>query len=227
MPGEVVAVVGATGTGKTTLGRLLDKSYDGYRGRILVDGVDLTEIDTDDLRNGIAAVRQDIQLFSADLGFNIDLDNAQVGEEHRAAAAALVRADMLVERLGWGHLLRERGADLSVGEGQLITFARTMAHDPSVVIMDEATASIDSLTEQRIQAAIAAIMESKTAIVIAHRLSTIKQADRICVMERGQIVEEGTHDALLEQNGAYADLVRAGYAAVHGTTAVVDEAPGA
>jgi ATP-binding cassette subfamily B protein len=227
MPGEVVAVVGATGSGKTTLGRLLDKSYDGYRGRILVDGVDLTEIDTDDLRHGIAAVRQDIQLFSADLGFNIDLDNAQVGEEDRAAAAALVRADMLVERLGWGHLLRERGADLSVGEGQLITFARTMAHDPSVVIMDEATASIDSLTEQRIQAAIAAIMESKTAIVIAHRLSTIKQADRICVMERGQIVEEGTHDELLEQNGSYADLVRAGHAAVHGTTAVVDEAPGA
>lgn len=224
-PGEVVAVVGATGSGKTTLGRLLDKSYDGYRGSIRVDGVDLNDIDTGDLRRGIAAVRQDIQLFSADLGFNIDLDNEQVSTDQRAAAAAVVRADMLVERLGWGHLLRERGADLSVGEGQLVTFARTMAHDPAVVIMDEATASIDSLTEQRIQEAIAAIMERKTAIVIAHRLSTIRRADRICVMDRGQIVETGTHAELLEQDGAYAALVRAGHAAVHGAR-MAEEVPG-
>ena len=122
-------------------------------------------------------------------------------------------------------MLRERGADLSVGEGQLISFARTMAYDPSVVIMDEATASVDSVTEQRIQDAIAAIMERKTAIVIAHRLSTIKQADRICVMDRGQIVEQGSHDELMAKNGAYADLVHAGLAAVHGHK-LVEQPPG-
>ena len=208
-PGEVVAIVGATGSGKTTLGRVLDKSYGGYRGSITVDGEELRELRTDQLREKLAAVRQEIQLFSAPLGFNVDLDNDRIDEAQRDDAATVVRASQLVERLGWGHLLKERGSDLSVGEGQLVTFARAMAHDPMVVIMDEATASIDSLTEARIQDAIEAIMEEKTAIVIAHRLSTIQKADRIFVMDHGRIVEHGDHQTLLAANGVYTSLVHA------------------
>jgi len=208
--GEVVAVVGATGSGKTTLGRLLDKSYEGYRGSITVDGYELSEIRTDSLRKHVSAVRQDIQLFSADMSFNVDLNNPGIAQVQRQEAAALVRADELIGRLGWDHVLRERGADLSVGEGQLLTFARAMAHAPAVGIMDEATSSIDSITEARIQDAIEAIMATKTAIVIAHRLSTIQKADRIVVMDRGQIVEQGTHPELLALDGRYAALVEAG-----------------
>ena len=212
-PGEVVAIVGATGSGKTTLGRVLDKSYEGYRGSITIDGEELRDLKTDALRQRVAAVRQDIQLFSAPLSFNVDLSNEQISEAKREEAVDLVRVNELIERLGWGHLLKERGAELSVGEGQLVTFARAMAHDPTVVIMDEATASIDSMTEQRIQAAIEAIMKEKTAIVIAHRLSTVQQADRIFVMDQGQIVEQGDHTTLLAENGRYAALVRAAEAA--------------
>jgi ATP-binding cassette subfamily B protein len=212
-PGEVVAIVGATGSGKTTLGRVLDKSYEGYRGSVHLDGIELSEIKTDVLREHVSAVRQDIQLFSAPLTFNVALGNDGISADQRAVAAEVVRAQDLVERLGWDHQLRERGSELSVGEGQLVTFARTMAHDPAVVIMDEATASIDSMTEKRIQEAIEAIMEDKTAIVIAHRLSTIQHADRILVMDAGKIVERGTHTELLGINGHYARLVEAGEAA--------------
>jgi ATP-binding cassette subfamily B protein len=209
-PGEVVAIVGATGSGKTTLGRILDKSYEGYRGSIQIDGNELSQIKTADLRRQVAAVRQDIQLFGATVRFNVGLDNPSISNEMQIEASAVVRADDMVERLGWDHLLRERGADLSLGEAQLLTFARAMAHDPVVVIMDEATASIDSLTERRIQEATAAIMSEKTSIVIAHRLSTIRGADRIAVMDNGQIVEMGTHEELLSRGGPYARLVAAG-----------------
>jgi ATP-binding cassette subfamily B protein len=126
------------------------------------------------------------------------------------ASAMLVHADSVVDRVGWDHVLRERGADLSVGEGQLLTFARAMAHDLSVVILDEATASIDSLTEQLIQDALARIFERKTVIVIAHRLSPVERANRIVVLDRGRVVEPGTHNELLAAEGAYALLVRAG-----------------
>jgi ATP-binding cassette subfamily B protein len=209
-PGEVVAVVGATGSGKTTLTRILDTSYTGYRGSITLDGRELSGLRPRDVRRHIAGVRQDPQLFSETVQFNVDLGNPDIDVGATQDAAALVHADQVVERVGWEHVLRERGADLSVGEGQLLTFARAMAHDLSVVILDEATASIDSITEQLIQDALVRIFERKTVIVIAHRLSTVERADRIVVMDRGRIVEQGTHNELMAAEGFYFKLVRAG-----------------
>ncbi len=209
-PGEVVAVVGATGSGKTTLTRLLDTSYTGYRGSILIDGKELGTLCARDVRRHMAGVRQDPQLFSESVQFNVDLDNPDIDAHRRQWAADMVHADQVVERVGWEHTLRERGADLSVGEGQLLTFARAMAHDTEVVILDEATASIDTLTERLVQDALARIFEQRTVIVVAHRLSTVERADRIVVMDRGRIVEQGSHAQLMEADGPYALLVKAG-----------------
>jgi len=209
-PGEVVAIVGATGSGKTTLTRLIDTSYAGYRGSITLDGRELSSLRASEVRGHIAGVRQDPQLFSESVRFNIDLGNENITDEWTESSAELVHADEVVRRIGWQHILRERGADLSVGEGQLLTFARAMAHDPEIIILDEATASIDTMTEQLIQDALEKLFERKTVIVIAHRLSTVERADRIVVLDNGRIVEQGCHDELLELDGHYAMLVRAG-----------------
>ncbi len=212
--GQVVAIVGSSGSGKTTLTRLLDRSYQGYRGSIQIDGVELSTCSVPSLRKNVVSVRQDIQIFSRSLWFNVVLENPEISREQALQAAKLTCADTFIERLGWDKVLRERGADLSVGEGQLLTFARTMALDASVVILDEATASVDSVTEAKIQQAIENIFSQKTVIVIAHRLSTIQQADKIVVLEQGAIVEQGTHEQLLSYNGRYAELVEAGQAAI-------------
>jgi ATP-binding cassette subfamily B protein len=211
-PGEVVAIVGPTGCGKTTVARLLTRAYDGYSGHILLDGHELSEIDPAVVRNAVNMVRQDVHLFPDTVRFNIDLGDPRISFDQTRAAAELVHAISFIEKQpdGWGHVLKERGSDLSVGQGQLLTFARTMAHDPQVVILDEATASVDSVTEALIQGAIANILSRKTVIVIAHRLSTITAADRILVMDAGKIIERGSHRQLMAQGGRYAGLVASG-----------------
>lgn len=213
-PGQVVAIVGSSGSGKTTLSRLLDRSYEGYRGSILLDGVELSACALPDLRKNVVSVRQDIQIFSRSVEFNITLDNPNISHDIAQEAVELTCADRMVADIGWDKVLRERGSDLSVGQGQLLTFARMMAVNAPVVILDEATASVDSVTEQQIQQAIENIFSKKTVIVIAHRLSTIQKADKIIVLEKGVIIEEGTHASLLAKGGRYAHLVEAGKSVV-------------
>ncbi|HET6837760.1 MAG TPA: ABC transporter ATP-binding protein [Gemmatimonadales bacterium] len=206
-PGRTVALVGHTGAGKTTIVNLLLRFYDPTRGRILVDGVDIRDLSTSDLRSLIGFVQQDLFLFVGDITHNLTLD-APVTPEAARRAAARVGADRFIERLpdGYAHRLGERGRSLSVGERQLLSFARALALDPTILVLDEATSSVDTQAEGLIQHAIAELMAGRTSIVVAHRLSTILHADEILVLQHGEIRERGSHRDLLNLGGLYQRL---------------------
>lgn len=212
-PGETIAMVGATGAGKSSVINLLSRFYEINRGSIKVDGVDIREYDLGNLRKKIGVVLQDVFLFSDSILANITLGNPDVTEEMVWHAADLVGARKFIERLP-GQLnynVMERGSTLSVGQRQLISFIRAMVYEPKILVLDEATSSVDSETEELIQQAIEKMMSGRTSIVIAHRLSTIQKADKIIVLDHGEIKEIGRHETLLDQNGYYAQLYRMQY----------------
>lgn len=208
-PGHSLALVGHTGAGKSTIVNLLLRFYEPQRGRILVNGTDIRELPVDVLRSLVAYVQQDIFLFADDIRANIRL-SSEVDDATVRRAAARVGADRVIGRLpgGWAHQLGERGAGVSVGERQLLAFARAIAADPAVLLLDEATSAVDSAVEADIQRAVATLMRGRTTIAIAHRLSTITDADEILVLHHGEVVERGTHRALLAQQGTYERLFR-------------------
>ncbi|HSL84769.1 MAG TPA: ABC transporter ATP-binding protein, partial [Thermoanaerobaculia bacterium] len=204
-PGETLAIVGHTGAGKSTLANLLLRFYDAGAGRVTVDGVDVREWDLSALRRSIGLVLQDVFLFSGTVARNLRLDEEGIDDERIRWAAREVRALPFIERLpgGFEAAVRERGAGLSVGQKQLIAFARALAFDPRILILDEATSSIDTETEQAIQQALERLLRGRTNLVIAHRLSTVQKADRILVLHKGEVRELGTHQELLARRGVY------------------------
>ena len=212
-PGGKVALVGATGAGKTSIISLLCRFYDVTAGRVLVDGIDIREWDRATLRRNLGLVLQDIFLFSGDIAGNIGLGDPRIGAEAVEAAARRVRADAFIRRLpqGFAEPVQERGATLSQGERQLLAFARALAFDPRILILDEATSSVDTETERLIQEALRTLLRGRTALIIAHRLSTVRFVDRILVVHRGRIWEEGRHEDLLRRGGIYARLYRLQY----------------
>ena len=214
-PGQTVAVVGHTGAGKSTLANLLLRFYDVQEGAVKVDGVDVRGWDLSELRKSIALVLQDVFLFSGTIGGNIRLGEPSIDETRLRWAAREVHALDFIERLpqGFDTPVQERGAGLSVGQKQLVAFARALAFDPRVLILDEATSSIDTETEQRIQAALLRLLVGRTSLVIAHRLSTIQRADKILVLHKGELREQGTHQELLAARGIYHRLYRLQYQA--------------
>ena len=207
-PGERVAFVGATGAGKTSILNLIGRYFDIQKGEILIDGINIRDIDTDVLRGAIGQVQQDVFLFTGDIKSNISLGSEKIGDAEIKAAAETVRADSFIEKmpLKYDAPVTERGSTLSAGQRQLISFARTLAHKPSILVLDEATANIDTETEGLITEALGRLMEGRTTIMVAHRLSTIQHADKIIVMHHGRIHESGTHQELLKQNGLYNKL---------------------
>jgi ATP-binding cassette subfamily B protein len=211
-PGRSVALVGATGAGKTSIISLLMRFYDAQRGRVTLDGVDVREWEVRSLRSAQALVLQDVHLFSGTIASNIRLGSDIPRERVRAAAEA-VHAHRFIERLpeGYDTEVKERGATLSVGQKQLLSFARALAHDPRVLILDEATSSVDTETEQLIQDALRVLLKGRTAIVIAHRLSTVQNVDEILVLHKGRVRERGTHQELLLRRGMYWKLYQLQY----------------
>jgi ABC-type multidrug transport system fused ATPase/permease subunit len=207
-PGEKIAIVGATGAGKTTVIKLLNRFYDVQRGRVVVDGIDVRDWDLQALRRCIGAVAQDVFLFSGTIADNISLRRSDTSLDAIRHAATAVNAHRFIARLpaGYDEPLRERGSNLSAGQRQLLSFARALAYDPTILVLDEATSSVDTETELLIQDALEMLMQDRTAVVIAHRLSTIERSDRIIVMHHGEIRELGTHQELLDLGGLYARL---------------------
>lgn len=212
-PGESVAIVGHTGAGKSTLINILTRFYDIQKGAVLLDGIDIRKLDKRDLRQYISIVLQDVYLFSGDIKSNIRMDNENISEERVIEAANIVGASKFIENLPrkYDEEVKERGATLSVGQKQLISFARALAYDPKILVLDEATSSIDTETEQLIQKAIQKLLVGRTAIVIAHRLSTIQNANKIIVMHKGEIRETGNHQQLLAKRGIYYKLYQLQY----------------
>ena len=212
-PGETVAIVGHTGAGKTSIISLLSRFYDIQKGEILVDGVNILDVAPEELRRHIAVVLQDVFLFSGDIKTNISLGEESMTIEQIREAARIVGADRFIERLSnqYDAEVKERGATLSVGQKQLLSFARALAFDPKILVLDEATSSVDTETEQLIQQAIKNLLRGRTSIVIAHRLSTIQNSDKIIVLHKGEIRESGTHQELLAQNGIYRRLYELQY----------------
>ena len=228
-PGQKIAIVGATGSGKSTIIKLLNRFYDVEGGRILVDGVDVREWALPDLRRAIGLVQQDVQMFSGTILDNVRLSRVDLSEAEIRQALARAQALDFVERMpaGLHETLRERGSNLSAGQRQLLSFARALAYDPGILVMDEATSSVDSETERLIQVALLHLLEGRTALVVAHRLSTIEKADRIMVLSHGELRESGTHQELLAHRGLYYRLFELQYARVgSGESAAGAEGPG-
>ncbi len=206
--GQRAAFVGATGAGKSSILNLIGRYYDVQKGRITIDGVDIKEMDTDQLRGAIGQVQQEVFLFTGNIKSNIRLKRDDISDEDIKSAARYVNADHFIEELQntYEEAVAERGSTLSAGQRQLLSFARTLAFDPAILVMDEATANIDTETEQLIQEALEKLMTGRTTIMVAHRLSTIQHADVIMVMHKGKLREKGTHQELLNQNGIYRKL---------------------
>lgn len=207
-PGEKVAFVGATGAGKSSILNLIGRYYDIQKGHIYIDGIDIRQFSKKQLRSAIGQMQQDVFIFEGDVAYNIRLNDNDITDEQVKEAAEYVNASHFIEKLpqGYHEAVTERGATFSAGERQLLSFARTLAHNPSILVMDEATANIDTETEILIQEALEKLMDGRTTIMVAHRLSTIQHADCIMVMHKGRICERGTHRELLEQDGIYRKL---------------------
>lgn len=207
-PGEKVAFVGATGAGKSSILNLIGRYYDIQKGHIYIDGIDIRQLSKKQLRSAIGQMQQDVFIFEGDVAYNIRLNDNDITDEQVKEAAEYVNASHFIEKLpqGYHEPVTERGATFSAGERQLLSFARTLAHNPSILVMDEATANIDTETEILIQEALEKLMDGRTTIMVAHRLSTIQHADCIMVMHKGRICERGTHGELLEQDGIYRKL---------------------